>query len=522
MAKAKSNPRAFGILVAALGGEGGGVFTNWLIQAISSCGYYVQSTSIPGVAQRTGGTTYYIEFYPVPIAELGDRRPNLALTPMPGQVDVVITSELIEAARAVQSGFVDPKRTTLIASSHRVFAIAEKSAMGDGMFDSELALKACHEMASRALIFDMEKIAADEGTVISSVMLGGLAGTGIVPIDVAKFEEVVANSGRAAEASLAGYRRGFDAVAKAGGSVEAIPESVSTVNNAPPVLVEQVRATWPLEAHYIGTAALARLTEYQNNQYAALYLERMAPIIELDAANKGAANGWLLTKETARYLALRMSFEDIMRVAYLKTRKSRMSRIREEARAEEHEPVQVIEFLKPGPEELCALLPVWLGNRLMKRVQRNGNAARYHVGMHVRSHTITGFLTMRTLAFLRRFRKRSWRYAQETAQIEAWLGLVQQATGVHYRFGVEVAECANLVKGYGSTYHRGVANFDRLMHGIVEPAIAAKRNAARKVAEARDAALADPDGKVFAKILPGASPTGSVTGKKGALPTPAE
>ncbi len=518
MAKAKSNPRTFGILVAALGGEGGGVLTNWLVQAISNCGYYVQSTSIPGVAQRTGATTYYIEFYPVPISELGERRPNLALTPMPGQVDVVIVSELIEAARAVQSGFVDPKRTTLIASSHRVFSISEKSAMGDGAFDAGLALKVCHEMAKRAVIFDMEKIAADEATVLSSVMIGGLAGTGAVPIEAARF----ASSGRAAEASLAGYHRGFKAVTEVGTAATPTPSGAPGTKALPSFLADQVAANWPVETQYIGTAALARLIDYQNNKYAALYLERMAPVIEFDKAHRGARNGWQLTKETARYLALRMSYEDIMRVAWLKTRKSRFDRIREEARAGDHEPVRITEFLKPGPEEFCALLPVGLGNWLLNRVRRNGVEARYHVGMHIRSDTVTGFLTMRTLAALRGFRKRSWRYAQETAQIETWLGLVLRAAKVNYRFGVEVAECANLVKGYGSTYRRGVANFNRLMAEIVMPAIDANRNAAKKVAEARDAALADPDGKAFVALLPGAGKSPMKAGGRAAALSPGE
>jgi indolepyruvate ferredoxin oxidoreductase beta subunit len=50
-------PRPLTILVAALGGEGGGVLADWIIAAATSQDYPVQSTSIPGVAQRTGATT---------------------------------------------------------------------------------------------------------------------------------------------------------------------------------------------------------------------------------------------------------------------------------------------------------------------------------------------------------------------------------------------------------------------------------------------------------------------------------
>jgi len=52
------------ILIAALGGEGGGVLAEWLVETALQAGYPAQSTSIPGVAQRTGATTYYVEIYP--------------------------------------------------------------------------------------------------------------------------------------------------------------------------------------------------------------------------------------------------------------------------------------------------------------------------------------------------------------------------------------------------------------------------------------------------------------------------
>ena len=60
-----TTPRPIAMLIAALGGEGGGVLTDWIVGAAADAGYPVQSTSIPGVAQRTGATTYYIEILPI-------------------------------------------------------------------------------------------------------------------------------------------------------------------------------------------------------------------------------------------------------------------------------------------------------------------------------------------------------------------------------------------------------------------------------------------------------------------------
>ena len=75
------------ILIAALGGEGGGVLTDWIVGRGGGRTSRCRSTSIPGVAQRTGATTYYIEILPCRTRELGGRRPVLALAPGIGDVD---------------------------------------------------------------------------------------------------------------------------------------------------------------------------------------------------------------------------------------------------------------------------------------------------------------------------------------------------------------------------------------------------------------------------------------------------
>jgi indolepyruvate ferredoxin oxidoreductase beta subunit len=121
--------RPISILIAALGGEGGGVMADWLMEAATRSGLPAQATSIPGVAQRTGATTYYLEIFPAKKSDLGGRDPVLSLTPSPGNVDIMVASELVEAGRAMANGFVSPDRTTLIASTHRIYATVEKMQM---------------------------------------------------------------------------------------------------------------------------------------------------------------------------------------------------------------------------------------------------------------------------------------------------------------------------------------------------------------------------------------------------------
>src|SRR6266852_8118593 len=127
-----TSPRPITLLIAALGGEGGGVLTNWIVSAAEHAGLPVQATSIPGVAQRTGATTYYLEIYPETLPA-GSPEPVFSLYPMPGDVDVIMASELLEAGRTIEMDYASPDRTTLIASTPRPFAIGEKSALGNGI-----------------------------------------------------------------------------------------------------------------------------------------------------------------------------------------------------------------------------------------------------------------------------------------------------------------------------------------------------------------------------------------------------
>ena len=174
--------RPFTLLIAALGGEGGGVLTDWIVAAAEARDLPVQSTSIPGVAQRTGATTYYIEIFPTPHAELGGRQPVLALAPGVGDVDMVVASELLEAGRAISLGFVTADRTLLLSSTSRVYLTVEKMQMADGRYDSERLIKAVEQNAKEHLLFDMEAAARQAGAIVNSVMLGAIAGSGRLPI----------------------------------------------------------------------------------------------------------------------------------------------------------------------------------------------------------------------------------------------------------------------------------------------------------------------------------------------------
>ncbi len=484
--------RSVCVLVAAMGGEGGGVLADWIIDAAQAHDFPVQSTSVPGVAQRTGATTYYLEIFPVARAELGHRQPVMSLTPNPGDVDVVAASELVEAGRVLQGGFVSPGRTVLVASTHREYAVSEKAAMGDGRYDVSRVLKVADKLAQRAFLFDMRAIAWQHGTVINTVMFGAMAGSGVLPFSREACEAAIRRSGKAVDASLRGFAAGFAHASS--GAANSMPRERMPAAITPSARVAQL----PAPLHDIVAAGVQQVLDYQNEGYVRLYLDRVealcSPTSGVGAPDHAAA------REAARYLALWMSYEDVIRVADLKTRRDRLQRVRREVGARDGEPLRLTEYLKPGLDEVCSLLPTGLAVRLRRRYA--GRVHALSVGLHMRTDTVGGFAMLCLLRSLRGWRPRSSRYAVEQQAMERWLASVRAALVVSSELALELALCGNLVKGYGETSERGHRNLAAILDdvqarsGDTDTAASAER-----VRSARLAALADPEGRALAGSL---------------------
>jgi indolepyruvate ferredoxin oxidoreductase, beta subunit len=495
-----TTPRPITILIAALGGEGGGVLTEWIVTAASHAGFPVQSTSIPGVAQRTGATTYYIEILAVPSRDLGDRRPVLALTPGVGDIDIAVASELLEAGRTVANGFVTPDRTHVIASLSRFYAMDEKIAMGDGRFDQDRLIKVIREHAKDALLVDMDSLAKQSGSIINAVMLGAIAGSGRLPLKREQFEAAIREDGKSVETNLQGFRAGFEA-ARANIQPAKEREKKRSAAATPAMVEHEVARTFPAAAQTTGLEGVRRLIYYQSVAYAWLYLSRLRPIVEADQLL--GAQGKLV-KEVARHLAVRMSYEDVVRVAQAKIAPARMRRIAREELRVTNEPFSVHDLLKPGIEEMCQLLPPFLARPILRLAERKGWLGRVYFAMEINSTSISGYLRFLVLAKLRWLRPYGHRYKQEQRQIEGWLALIREAARLSPQLALEVTECARLIKGYGDTHARGVANYLAVETRVIRPILAGQIPRARAVdciANARTAALVDPEGESLARCL---------------------
>jgi len=500
-----STQRPITLLMCALGGEGGGVLAKWLVDTATLAGYAAQSTSIPGVAQRTGATTYYLEVFPQPQASLGGRRPVFGLVPVPGVLDGLVCSELLEAARQVTLGFSDAKRTTVIASTARTLTTAERMPLGDGRVDASTLLALLREHSREHHLLDFGALARDVGTVVSAVMLGAIAASGLLPFAREHYETVVAAGGRGAAASRRGFALAYERVSasRAQGAYvaqvvgedksAAVAEAVHT-----PALPTDVAAAFAPAVHTMLSLGHARVLEYQDQAYAAQYLQRLARVRDAERARDPmAAQGWATTRETARWLALWMAFDDIVRVAELKLRPERWARVRREVGAGENDLLKVYVHFKPGVAEFSGLLPPAVAHALQRwdaRRRARGESS-WALPLQLGTHTVFGTLLLRLLSAQRWLRRRGQRYAEEQALIDRWLDCVVRHTGTDWRLGHEIALCGRLIKGYGSTNQRGRDNLLHIIEQLAERApFATAAERARAIAQARGAALADEGG----------------------------
>lgn len=495
-----SNPSGtINMILAALGGEGGGVLTNWVIDVADREGWLCQSTSLAGVAQRTGATIYYLELFPRDSLQ-GDALPVMSLFPAQGDIDIAIASEIAEAGRMVQRGFVTPGRTTLIASDHRVYGITEKEHLGDGIVDAGVLQAVAGEYAKDYIHYDMLALANEHGTVISSVLLGALAGAGVLPFARDSYRAVISATGKAVASNLAAFEASYERARSRG--VEqfqppmAAPESdefqLPAATTAKGEALLQRLQAFPSSCHEVLYLGLQKLVDYQDYAYAHQYLEELETLLALDRGDDDHA----LVRECGRYLALWMCYEDVPRVAQLKTRPERMAKIGTEVQAAPEQLFAVTEFFRPRVEEMCALMPAALGRRVQASPACRRVLGRFTGGKRLRTNTITVFLLLRTLAGLRRWRRSTLGYSHEHALIRSWLQAVRDAAGRDQALARELVECGRLVKGYGDTRARTTAQMQAILAHAAGGSVSAS-----SIAALREAALADDEGQAFTQAL---------------------
>jgi len=478
------------LAIMAVGGQGGGVLTSWIETLARSQGYACQATSVAGVSQRTGATIYYIEMAPA-----SERQPIFALAPAGGDVDILIAAEMMEVGRAIMRGFVTPDKTLLIGSTHRALAVSEKTVPGDGVANAD-EVRSAAEIAARQLVLaDMESLAVGAGSVISASLFGALAGANALPFDRAAFEEAIRSGGKGVEASLQAFTAGFDAAERGEARTEHKAERTAPELVGPARLMSEWHALiaradkLPDPVQEIAQAGLMKVVDFQDCAYGAAYLDRLDQFVAKDSA----ARDWTLTQAAAKYMANAMAYDDMIRVADLKTRRPRFDRIRKEMGANDENLVELTEFFHPRAEEIVSFLPARMGERWEANPRRMAWLNRlFGHGRRLRTHSLPAFAVLHILGGLKRYRLRTRRHVVEVTHLETWLADSLSVLEQDYMLAVELLKNRRLIKGYSDTHARGLSKFDHVMNA--RSMLSGRTDAADWMRRLREAALQDPDG----------------------------
>lgn len=468
-------------LVAALGGQGGGVLADWLVAAARLDGLVAQATSIPGVAQRTGATTYYFEVYPQPDLPA---RPVFSIYPAAGAVDLMVSFEPMEAARALSNGFVS-RETTLITARERIFSTAEKIKPGDGTVSVGPVLKALRRCAGTMNTVDMNQAARGAKCHPNAVMFGAMMASNILPMRLESCRQAIVQSGVAVESNLAGFAAGMNLPAEPPNDRE---ESTHAFTPAPAVFAGAVAAL-PSVLQPMAGHAMGHLLDYQDRAYVQLYLERLRRVVEVDAA----AQSHRLSIIVGRRLAGWMAFEDVIRVAELKTRPGRLRRIRGELNIADDVPLTVHDYLKPGRDELDGMLPAGLVKWLPRRKFSKHGAG---VALKLKTTGPLGWLALRSLAALKSWRRVTARFQREQDMIELWLQQVAATATDDYELACNTAELAIWARGYGDVRERGFARLSQILTSWPRRIAADKEGLREAVRASLATANTDPDAEV--------------------------
>jgi indolepyruvate ferredoxin oxidoreductase beta subunit len=453
--------RATRILIGTVGGQGGGVLSDWLVKGLLNAGWQAQSIGLLGLSQRAGSVIYYVEARP-----FGDKPPILSAYAAPGDVDLLLAQEFLELGRLLQGGFAHPD-CTIIANTYRYYGTLEKTPAEGGIYPSGVIRKAAETLSGDSYLFHAQELVAQAGlSLLSSnaILLGAVAASKVFDLPAEPFRRAIEE----AEVNVADNLKAFDlgySMMRGGTLPRALFKESEVLDwqqlaeqreaALPPRrraeyrrLLEQARGAAPALSRIFAEACY-RLLDFQDGAYVRDYLTRVRDVQAAEKARSGD-DSTAVTAAYAQHLANWMSYEDAPRVAQLKLRPERFARMRKEHNVRGEDPFWVDDFLAPDPPQIYGMLPAPLGRWVRERGRRwRQDFDHIAMPMRVRSNRPWGYFTLSVVAGMRHLRRHSLRHHEELALLKRWHDAVLHWLGRDATLGRLAADAGRVVKGYG-------------------------------------------------------------------------
>jgi len=223
-----------------------------------------------------------------------------------------------------------------------------------------------------------------------------------------------------------------------------------------------------------------RLMDYQGPSYAQLYVDRVRRFV----GRRGVDEAML--RAIARLMALRMSYEDPIRIAQLT-----LVALQDGSGARGAPTNEVRKF---RIDELIGALPAIVAEPVLDTLEWVG---WLHLPVSIRFNSTSrwGIRRLKIEAGLRRWRLLSVRYPKERAWVERWLHMIDRGLTKQPAAVPAIVQTATMIKGYGDSYRQGMADWNAVIDGLVKPTfdgVLDLPDLAGAILEARAAVLPDP------------------------------
>lgn len=484
------------ILIPAVGGQGGGILTEWLYQSFLIEGYEVQTISLPGLAQRTGSTVYYVEAYKD--NDSVDKQ-IFSQHPVPGDIDIIISQEFLELGRILEQGYGSEK-TKILSSTHRVYSTLEKLPVAKGVYSQEQLILIADEFSSEFMGIDALGIAKNYGLNelgVNAILFGVLSETCFLPFKKSTFTESIKRGGVAVESNLQAFEIGAGYFTdKINGKSSKNPDVLELTAGKLGIklsendkkglilLIDNFRKTCPKHLLEFISEALVRLTDYQDFSYAKKYAEKVEDVMQYDKSHPD--NDFRLSEIFVKNLALLMSYEDGIRVAELKIRSSRFKKIKDDMKITDDQLFRVRDYLKPDAEEVYGLFPDFIVSPVLKISDKLKLSPKkpFMISQKPETTSFSGFLRLWFLSRFKFSRRYSYRFKKENQNIMKYIEYVNKYSSVDYDLGCLVAKSGSIIKGYGKVRRRTVNTFNSFLKDIVDGACNSRDlNETKKIVE---------------------------------------
>jgi hypothetical protein len=223
--------------------------------------------------------------------------------------------------------------------------------------------------------------------------------------------------------------------------------------------------------------AIHLLIDYQGTSYADLYVHRLRRFVGKQGVDDA------MFAEIARLMAVRMAYEDPIRIAQLKL-----------AQLNQASGSPAVEIRKFTLEELIGALPAVVSEYVLYALDWAGWSNK-RVSIRFSTASRFGIRRLKIEAGLRRWRLFSVRYAKERVWVERWLHMIDRSLTKQPQAAPAIVQTATMIKGYGDVYRQGLADWNAIIDGLVKPTfdgVLALPDLGSAVTEARATAIPDP------------------------------